>query len=182
MPAKFDRCVKKVKAKGKGKVNPYAVCKASMMRGRRRGQIEIIALLLSNPYVLLGLVGLFLFLFFGGLGSFNWLTTTLFHYDILSGFLSGIARPFALVIFAYIAIILVSGLGSSLTNKKNSIQPVPLVVLLSIMVLAFSYSQGWISFSIGVPAGVLSTSSNFIFAFIGMAIATLGVYLITKKK
>ncbi|MDH3913411.1 MAG: hypothetical protein OEU09_19195 [Rhodospirillales bacterium] len=29
MPAKFDRCVKKVKAKGKVR-NPYAVCRASM--------------------------------------------------------------------------------------------------------------------------------------------------------
>lgn len=29
MPKEFDRCVKKVKAKGKVK-NPYAVCRASM--------------------------------------------------------------------------------------------------------------------------------------------------------
>lgn len=28
MPAAFDRCVKKVKAKGTG--NPYAICRASM--------------------------------------------------------------------------------------------------------------------------------------------------------
>lgn len=29
MPAAYDRCVKKVKAKG-GVVNPYAICRASM--------------------------------------------------------------------------------------------------------------------------------------------------------
>lgn len=29
MPASFDRCVKKVKAKG-GVTNPYAVCRGSM--------------------------------------------------------------------------------------------------------------------------------------------------------
>lgn len=29
MPAKFDRCVKKVKARG-GVDNPYAVCRASL--------------------------------------------------------------------------------------------------------------------------------------------------------
>jgi hypothetical protein len=31
-PAKFDRCVRKVKAKG-GVDNPYAVCNASMKHG-----------------------------------------------------------------------------------------------------------------------------------------------------
>lgn len=34
-PAKFDRCVKEVRAKSKG-VNPYAVCNASMGRKRKR--------------------------------------------------------------------------------------------------------------------------------------------------
>jgi len=30
MPVKFDRCVKKVKAKSKGKYNAYAVCQSSI--------------------------------------------------------------------------------------------------------------------------------------------------------
>ncbi len=39
MPAKFDRCVRKVKAKGKAR-NPYAVCNASINRkkGKKRGK------------------------------------------------------------------------------------------------------------------------------------------------
>lgn len=30
MPAKFDRCVKKVKKKSGKKVNPYAVCRSTL--------------------------------------------------------------------------------------------------------------------------------------------------------
>lgn len=42
MPKKFDRCVKKVKAKNKGKpkskkVNPYAVCSESTGYVRKKG-------------------------------------------------------------------------------------------------------------------------------------------------
>lgn len=32
MPAKLERCVRKVRMKSKGKVNPYAVCKASFKK------------------------------------------------------------------------------------------------------------------------------------------------------
>ena len=38
MPEKLDRCVRKVKAQNRGsrkKVNPWAVCKASLKRGKR---------------------------------------------------------------------------------------------------------------------------------------------------
>ncbi len=40
MPAKLDRCVKRVKAQNVGKpkskqVNPYAVCKASLKKGKK---------------------------------------------------------------------------------------------------------------------------------------------------
>lgn len=35
MPEKFDRCVRKVRAKG-GAKNPYAVCHASMKKKRKR--------------------------------------------------------------------------------------------------------------------------------------------------
>lgn len=35
MPAKFDRCVKAVKAKGSD-VNPYAVCHASLAKKKRK--------------------------------------------------------------------------------------------------------------------------------------------------
>jgi len=34
MPAKFDRCVRKVRASGSAK-NPYAVCRAALRRGKR---------------------------------------------------------------------------------------------------------------------------------------------------
>lgn len=37
MPAKLDRCVRKVKAQNRGKgkkVNPWAVCKASLKKGK----------------------------------------------------------------------------------------------------------------------------------------------------
>ena len=33
-PATYDRCVSKVKRKGRG-VNPYAICGASVKRGKR---------------------------------------------------------------------------------------------------------------------------------------------------
>ncbi len=39
MPAKLERCVKKVKAKQRGKkkkVNPYAACKSSIYKKKRR--------------------------------------------------------------------------------------------------------------------------------------------------
>lgn len=36
MPAKFDRCVRKVQAKGKAK-NAYAVCNAAM-KGKAKGK------------------------------------------------------------------------------------------------------------------------------------------------
>ncbi len=35
MPAKLDRCVKKVKAKSKGRVDPFAVCTASI-KGKKK--------------------------------------------------------------------------------------------------------------------------------------------------
>lgn len=35
-PAKFDRCVKAVKKRGKG-VNAYAVCTAAGTRGKKKG-------------------------------------------------------------------------------------------------------------------------------------------------
>ena len=37
MPKKLDRCVRKVK-KQKGLKNPYAVCKATMKKGKRKKQ------------------------------------------------------------------------------------------------------------------------------------------------
>jgi hypothetical protein len=36
MPKKLDRCVKKVKAKGKKKVNPWAVCNASINKKKKK--------------------------------------------------------------------------------------------------------------------------------------------------
>lgn len=35
MPKKLERCVKKVKAKGE-KVNPYAVCNASLKKAKKK--------------------------------------------------------------------------------------------------------------------------------------------------
>lgn len=35
-PKKLERCVRKVKARSKGKVNPYAVCHASL-KGKKKG-------------------------------------------------------------------------------------------------------------------------------------------------
>jgi hypothetical protein len=32
MPAKLERCVRKVRMRSRGKVNPYAVCKASFKK------------------------------------------------------------------------------------------------------------------------------------------------------
>lgn len=37
MPAKLDRCVKKVKRKSPG-VNPYAVCNAAIKKGKGKGR------------------------------------------------------------------------------------------------------------------------------------------------
>lgn len=36
MPAKLDRCVRKVKAKSGKKVNPWAVCKAAMKKKKKK--------------------------------------------------------------------------------------------------------------------------------------------------
>jgi hypothetical protein len=36
MPAKFERCVKDVKAKAGKAKNPYAICNASMKRGKKK--------------------------------------------------------------------------------------------------------------------------------------------------
>lgn len=39
MPKKLDRCVKKVKAKSKSKkVNPWAICKASLKKKKKRAK------------------------------------------------------------------------------------------------------------------------------------------------
>lgn len=38
MPAKFDRCVRKVKSQNKPKVNPYAVCNAAMKKTKKTKQ------------------------------------------------------------------------------------------------------------------------------------------------
>lgn len=37
MPPKFDRCVKKVKRKGRVK-NPHAVCTVALKKGKKSGQ------------------------------------------------------------------------------------------------------------------------------------------------
>ena len=36
MPAKLERCVRKVRAKSGKKVNPYAVCKAAMEKKKKK--------------------------------------------------------------------------------------------------------------------------------------------------
>lgn len=45
MPAKLDRCVKKIKARQRGKkkkVNPYAVCKAALKKKKKSpGFVEV---------------------------------------------------------------------------------------------------------------------------------------------
>ena len=58
-PAKFDRCVKKVRARSKGRVNAYAVCTAAGMRkpnarlyftvSTPQGSIQVITLLKPMP-------------------------------------------------------------------------------------------------------------------------------------
>jgi hypothetical protein len=40
MPEQFDRCVRKVKAKG-GVRNPHAVCRESLKKGRKRKKRKI---------------------------------------------------------------------------------------------------------------------------------------------
>jgi len=36
MPKKLDKCVKKVKAKGKSKKSAFAICNASLKKGKKK--------------------------------------------------------------------------------------------------------------------------------------------------
>ncbi len=150
----------------------------------KRAQSQFLLLsILSNPAILV-ILGVVLFAgSFGFLGFLNGITS-IFGIDILSGTVSAIARPIAMVIGLFV----IYEFAKSVLQPKGAIQTKQAIMVIAILVFLFNFgiTGKLLPFSTtGVPATVQAAQNApdvLIPTIIGTVIGGLTVYKLTGGK